>query len=101
MLIKDVHDPSKVILDFVCPYFSSQLEGTGTTNYFNQCVIFAPTNQEVDKIIEYILNKMSGDSKTHLCLKNVCNSMQYTSVIEALYSHDVLKLLIIVRNSQS
>ena len=61
ILIKDVCDPIKEIIDFLYPSFLLELESAETRIHFHQHAILEPKN-EVDKIIEYMLNQMLGDS---------------------------------------
>lgn len=60
-LIKGVCDAIKEIIDFLYPSFLLELESAETRIHFHQHAILEPKN-EVDKIIEYMLNQMLGDS---------------------------------------
>lgn len=62
MLIKGVCDAIKEIIDFLYPSFLLELESAETRIHFHQHAILEPKNEEVDKIIEYMLNQMLGDS---------------------------------------
>jgi len=71
LLIKDLPDPLRSLVDFVYPNF---LENMKISKFFQERGILAPTLDAVEHVNEFLLSLVPGDEKEYISSDTVCQS---------------------------
>ena len=87
ILIDVADDPIASIIDFTYPNF---LDNIHDPAYFQEKAILAPTNEIVDTINDYMLDKFPGEEMVYLSCDNVDKSERGVVVDQSIFSPEFI-----------
>ncbi|XP_012835799.1 PREDICTED: ATP-dependent DNA helicase PIF1-like [Erythranthe guttata] len=90
MLIGDLEDPFRDLLEFVYPDLLSNMYDR---DYFQGRAILAPTNECVESVNDHLMSLLSGEEKVYLSSNSMCRDEQTTEDNAEIYSTEFLNTI--------